>query len=416
MVMPRRRARLGPTDNLVGAGAYDAAARPRFRQTLEETMPSVLLYGDTVRYPALRHEIPLEIMDALMLVDTGEQTFVLTSSLEAARIRAVLPEAELTLYDELGLFDLVREGMARGQAELQVVIRALRRWGIEDVVVPDDLPVAVADRIRAAGVAVSVDGAAVAQRRRIKSDGELAGIRRAQRAAEAGMAAGERLIRGAVAVDGLLHDDGGPLTAEVVRAAIRETCAGAGCPAPPDIMVVSRHSGGGHDPGSGPLPAGLPIEIDLWPRDEASGCWADMTRTFVGGGEPNAATLELRDIVREALEAARAAARPGAGGRELYDAACDVIERAGYPTRRTVEPGETLSRGFYFGLGHGVGLEVHEPPGLGLAADDTLLAGDVIAIEPGIEGIDGIGGVRYEDLLLITENGSETLTQYDYEL
>ena len=99
-------------------------------------MPSVLLYGDTVRYPALRHEIPLEIMDALMLVDTGEQTFVLTSSLEAARIRAVLPEAELTLYDELGLFDLVREGMARGQAELQVVIRALRRWGIEDVVVP----------------------------------------------------------------------------------------------------------------------------------------------------------------------------------------------------------------------------------------------------------------------------------------
>ena len=198
------------------------------------------------------------------------------------------------------------------------------------------------------------------------------------------MAAGAELIRGADRRDGRLS-----VTAEDVRAAVRKACADAGAPAPPDIMVVSALSeGGGHDPGFGPLPADLPIEIDVWPCDEASGCWADMTRTFVCG-EVTSEVAALRDIVREALEAARAAARPGITGRALYDVAAEVVERAGYPTQRTREPGETLTRGFYFSLGHGVGLEVHEPPRLGLGGDEPLVAGDVIAVEPGIEGLEG---------------------------
>jgi Xaa-Pro aminopeptidase len=180
-------------------------------------------------------------------------------------------------------------------------------------------------------------------------------------------------------------------------------------------MVVSALSDGGHDPGYGPLPADLPITIDLWPRDEASGCWADMTRTFVAGRVTDAVAA-LRDVVREALEAVRSAARPGITGRALYDVAADVVERAGHPTQRTREPGQTLAHGFYFSLGHGVGLEVHEPPELGLPGSEPLVAGDVIAVEPGIEGIDGIGGVRFEDLLLITGDGSETLTRYPYDL
>ena len=154
-------------------------------------------------------------------------------------------------------------------------------------------------------------------------------------------------------------------------------------------MVVSALTdGGGHDPGFGPLPADLPITIDLWPRDEASGCWADMTRTFVNGTITEEVEA-LRVIVRDAIEAVREAARPGIGGRELYDIAAGVVESAGHPTQRTREPGQTLAHGFYFGLGHGVGLEVHESPGLGLAAGDTLVPGDVIAVEPGIEGSTG---------------------------
>ncbi len=280
---------------------------------------------------------------------------------------------------------------------------------------PGDLPVAVADRLRAEGLRLDVDSAAVQDRRRVKSPAELDGIRRAQRAAEAGMAAAEALIRGASHAGDDLEHEGEPLTSETVRAAVRAACAAAGAPAPPDIMVVSLRAGGGHDPGSGPLPAGLPITVDLWPRDDASGCWADMTRTFVNG-EVTAPVAALRDVARAALEAARAAARPGITGRALYDVAAEIVEQAGFPTQRTRTPGETLSHGFYFGLGHGVGLEVHEAPGLGLAGGETLVAGDVVAIEPGVEGIEGIGGVRFEDLLLITADGCETLTDYPYEL
>ena len=381
-------------------------------------MATILLYGDTVRYPALRHELPLEIIDPLLLAirEDGGGTAILTSSLESARIAEERPDAELVLLDEVGFYELLGEGVQRDEAELEAVLRAVRRWGIEQAIVPPDLPVAVADKLRGAGVAIDVATKAGAARRRATTAAERAGIRRAQRAAERGMAAGRALIKGATAADGLLQHDGRPLTAEAVREAVRAECAAAGAPAPPDIMVVSLFAGGGHDPGSGPLPAGKPIEIDLWPRDEASGCWADMTRTFVGAGEVTEEVAKLRDIAREALEAAREAARPGVTGRALYDAACDVVERHGYPTQRTRKPGETLDHGFYFGLGHGVGLEVHEPPGLGLSGHDELVAGDVVAIEPGIEGIEGIGGVRFEDLLLITEDGSETLTDYPYDL
>ena len=380
-------------------------------------MATILLYGDTIRYPSIRHEVPLAIVDPLLFVSRGDgQAFVLTSTLEVGRIAEALPGVELVTFQELGFFELLEEGMPRDEADLETVVRATQRWGIENAVVPPDLPVAVADRLRGAGIAIEVDGGALDGRRRVKTPAELAGIRRAQRAAEAGMAVADELIHGADRDGGRLHRDGEPVTAETVRAAIRAACAAAGAPAPPDIMVVSVLSDGGHDPGSGPLPADLPITVDLWPQDEASGCWADMTRTFVGGQVTDAVS-ELRDVVREALEAARSAARPGITGRALYDVAADVVERAGYPTQRTRTPGQTLTHGFYFSLGHGVGLEVHEPPGLGLGGGaETLVAGDVIAIEPGIEGLEGIGGVRFEDLLLITEDGCETLTHYPYDL
>jgi Xaa-Pro aminopeptidase len=364
---------------------------------------TVLLYGDTVRYPALRHEVPLAVVDPFLFAEHNGRPLVLTSSLEASRIAEVLPRAEVLVFDQLGFYELLDEGTAPDDAELETVVRAVERWGIRSAVVPRDLPVAVADRLRAAGVAIEVDGRAVDDRRRVKSAAELDGIRRAQRAAEAGMAAAEALIRD------------GRLNADEVRAAVRAACAEKGAPAPPDILVTSVFSDGGHDPGSGPLPTGLPIVIDLWPCDEQSGCCADMTRTFVAG-EVTGEVARLRDIVREALETARAAARPGITGGELHAVACEVVERAGYPTQRTRSPGEQLTHGFYFSLGHGVGLDMHESPWLGLGSDEALVAGDVIAIEPGLEGLEGIGGVRYEDLLLITAEGCETLTRYDYDL
>ena len=370
-------------------------------------MQALLIYGDTEKSATLRHEIPVAIGDPFLFVGRGdgEPPLIVTNPLEHERIQSAVPGAELVLMNELGFLDMIRGGTPRSEAELEVVAKAVERAGIDAAAVPPDFPVAVADRLRAGGVTLTVDEEGFEARRRAKNELELAGIRRAQRAAEAAMAAAAATIR----------SGDGDLTAEQVRAAAREACAALGCPAPPDIMVSSANSGAGHDPGSGPLPATGPIVVDLWPRDEETGCWADMTRTFVRG-ELTPEVAKLRDIVRDSLEAARSLTRAGVTGKQLYDAAADVIEAAGYPTQRTAAPGETLTTGFYFSLGHGVGLELHEEPSLGLSGTSPLVAGDVIAVEPGIEGLPEIGGVRYEDLLLVTEDGCETLTDFPYDL
>jgi Xaa-Pro aminopeptidase len=228
------------------------------------------------------------------------------------------------------------------------------------------------------------------------------------------MSAAASLLARSEPVGDRLHCDGEPLLAESVRAAVREACAANGVPVGPDLIVSSVWQGSGHEPGRGPLPAGLPIEIDLWPRDEETGCWADMTRTFVVGGEPPEEVRRQERFVTEALQSVYAAVKPGVAGRELHARACDVFEREGYRTQRT-GPGEDPVEGFQFSLGHGVGLQVHEDPGLGAAGHDPLVPGDVLAIEPGLWDRK-VGGVRFEDLLLVTEDGHELLTSFPYDL
>jgi Xaa-Pro aminopeptidase len=375
----------------------------------------LLLHGDTERMPALRHEVPLAIMDPFTLVEVGGRTAIMTSALEVGRVEEVRPDADIVLIESLGYLELVAGGTSEHEAEPEMVARFVQHVGLREAIVPPELSVAIADRLRQAGIVLHVDGGFFERRRRVKTPTELEGIRRAQRSAEAGMKAAAAMLRSADPVDDRLLLGGEVLTAEQVRDALRTVCSAHGAPAPPDVLVTSALSGsGGHDPGSGPLPAHLPIEVDVWPRDEATGCWTDMTRTFVAG-EISDEVAGLRDTVRDALERVRAATRPGITGRELFDIAATVVEGAGHPTQRTREPGEVLDRGFRFSLGHGVGLEVHEPPWLGLAGHEPLVAGDVLAVEPGIE-LPEVGGVRYEDLLLVTEKGCETLTDYPYDL
>ncbi len=381
-------------------------------------MPALLLFGDTERSAALRHEIPIAIGDSLLFVETDGRASVLTSQLERSRIEAAVPGAEIRDYFDFGMKELAEQGLSYAESEHEVSARVLRHLGIADALIPGDFPVALADRLRADGVTLTVDDRAFTARRRAKQGRELEGIRLAQRAAEKGMAAAAALLaRAEPGSDGHLHLNGAELTAERVRDALRAACAEVGARCPPDVLVSSVRAGYGHDPGSGPLPAGLPVTIDLWPRHEASACWADMTRTFVVGDptpEHSALIVEQEQLVRVALDDARAAIRPGVTGRELYDATCERFEAAGFRTQRT-GPGEDPTEGFQFSLGHGVGLEVHEEPALGLRGGDPLVPGDVVAIEPGLRDR-RIGGIRFEDLILVTEDGAETLTDYPYEL
>ncbi len=379
---------------------------------------NVLIWGDTESSPALRHEVPADIGDPFLYLESDGRRVVVTSALEEARIARVAPDLERLLIDELGRDELIAEGRTPIEIEQEMCVRAADRLAIRNAVVPPEFPVAIADRLRAAGLELHPDDAPFTERRRRKSAAEMAGIRRATNAGlEALRAAAAMLRESEIRGEELFGSDGQRLTSEAVRTRIREMCARADAPAPADIMVkpMGPDPHIGHEPGAGPLPAHTPILIDLWPRDEASGCWSDMTRTFVRG-EISDAVAELHALVLNAHERSCAAVRPGIPGVELYGIACDVIEAAGHPTARTKAPGQTLREGFYHGLGHGVGLQVHEAPNLGRSGVDPLIAGDVIAIEPGTI-VRSVGGVRLEDLLVVTDEGAESLTDsFPYDL
>jgi Xaa-Pro aminopeptidase len=371
---------------------------------------NVLVYGDTQTSPALRHEVPVSISDPFLYLEAGDRRAVLTNALEDARIARAAPDLERLLEDQFGRDELISTGWSLGEIEYELCVRAIDAFGITDAVVPPEFPLALADRLRAAGVELTPDEREFIDRRRHKSAAEMAGIRRAADAAVAAMGEAAAMLR-RCEIDGeQLLLDGEQLTAEAVRERIREVCARAGAPAPADIMVkpMGPNPAGGHDPGAGPLPAHLPIEIDLWPRDEQSGCWADMTRAFVRG-EISDPIAEIHALVLDAHERACAAVKPGVPGADLYAIACEVFEAAGHRTGRSKAPGEILREGFFFGLGHGVGLEVHEAPPLGRTGRGPLIVGDVIAVEPGTS-VMAVGGTRVEDLLVVTDDGSERLT------
>ncbi len=312
--------------------------------------------------------------------------------------------------------EMIAQGMRWDESEVELALRLCQRFDVTKVTVPGETGVAVADRLRSEGIEVVVDQPEFIRRRRVKNELEIDGVRRAQAAANGAMGVAAELLRDAYDRDGVLYHRGDVLTSEAVREAMREHVASMGSPMPHDVIVAAGGAAAsGHDPGAGPLPAGMPIVIDIWPEDEASSCWADMTRTFVAGAPAPDDVVEMHRLALEALEAVKAAARPGVTGKELHDIACDIFEAAGHPTQRTKPEGESLNEGFYHSLGHGVGLEVHEYPSLGRSGNEPLVPGDVVAVEPGTYR-HGYGGVRLEDLLLITQDGCEVLADFPYDL
>jgi Xaa-Pro aminopeptidase len=374
---------------------------------------AVLICADSIRSPDMRHAVPVAVPDPFLYVEQNGTRAVVVTAFEVPRIAAADPGIETIPPEELGVDGLFAAGASGAEAALEVYGRACERLGVTAAAVPPDFPLELADRLRADGIDVRVDRELFETRRRSKNEAEVAGLRRAQRACEAALDVARELLRSAEASGDVLRLDGEPLTCERIKVEIERVFSQHAAAAEEFIVSHGPQTAVGHDMGSGPIAPGEPVVFDLFPRDRETGVYSDMTRTYVVGEVPE----EIRRyhaLCREALRRSAEAIRPGVNGKDVMRIVCDYFAAEGFETPLTKAPGTVIESGFFHGLGHGVGLEVHEKPSLSRAGDD-LVPGDVITLEPGLY-LAGVGGVRLEDILLVTTDGAETVTRYPYDL
>jgi Xaa-Pro aminopeptidase len=378
-------------------------------------MTTFFHYGDSVTSPEMLHEVGETVPDPLLFLEHGGRRIIGCGPFEISTFetREDLVD-ELVSYVELGVEDLTKDqSFPQELIGAELALRALRRFDLTSVSVPGRFPVFIADHLRANGIEVGVDPKAWALRRRHKTAWEIEGIERAQRAADTAMLTAARMLKEAERTrDGELRFEGEILTSELIREAMIAELLAQG--AESDLILVQSGDAclTGHDPGSGPIQVDTSLVIDCFPRDRRTGAFTDMTRTFV----PGEASAELRNLhghVRKALDVAFDSIKPGAA--DVYQRVAEYFHSEGFPTQTHHEGDGVLEEGFMHALGHGVGLEVHERPTLGRRAE-PLIEGEVIAVEPGLY-FRGIGGVRLEDTVLVTDGGIEHFTDpFPYDL
>ena len=352
--------------------------------------------------------------DPFTTVYTPDATAILVSALEFGRATTDSRADEVSRLADYDYRELASEHGAEA-AKARVVAAWLDDLGVDAVATPDRFPLGPADRLRERDIGVTPDtDDVVTGIRARKTPEEIDHVRDTQRANEAAMRAAEALLREADVTEGsadpVLHHDGAVLTSERVKTEIESTLLEHGCGLDETIVACGADAADPHNRGSGPLRPDEPIIVDIFPRSKTTGYHGDMTRTFVVG-EPDDTVSEWFDRTHEAFDAALDAVEPGVTGAAVHDAVCDVYEDAEIPTLRSDPTAET---GFIHSTGHGVGLDVHELPRVAPDGDE-LRPGHVVTIEPGLYD-PSVGGVRIEDLIVVTDDGYENLTEYPVEL
>jgi len=351
--------------------------------------------------------------DAVICLRVAGKRYLAVSSLEYGRAAKEAPVEELLSNEELGIIDLARELKSGARAYAVAVANLLDELGASNspVVVPAHFGVVYADELRARGITLTPDGKLFDGLRRAKTEEEISNIERTQNAVEAACAHAVGILEESEIEDeGTLQWRGAPLTSELLRSEIDVELLRRGCAADGTIVAGGPQAADPHERGHGPLKAGESIIVDIFPVDLSTRFYSDMTRTFVKG-EPNEGLQKMYDAVLESQEAALSMIRAGVNGRDVHRKVADVLHEAGYKTNvHDQEKGKPLTEGFFHGTGHGVGLEIHEAPSLSLA-DDVLIPGDVISVEPGVYD-PKVGGVRIEDLVVVTEDGCRNLTKF----
>ncbi len=370
-------------------------------------IPAVIFGGIPAHNAALYHQIRFQAGDPAALVVLGDngsrRRRLIIRDIEMDRARA-----NARADDVSSPADFTPEGglsADRETATAQAAAELLRREGVGRVVSDRTLPLSYAHEIEAAGIELVYDPDLGVRDRRAKDAQELVWLREAQGVTEQCVRMACETIAGAEAgAGGVLNMDAEPLTAERVRAMIDVWLLERGYLNELCIVAGGTQGGDCHERGSGPLRTGEPVIIDIFPRNRVSLYNGDCTRTVVHGEAPDD-FVRMHAAVVEAKRDAIAATRAGVTGEDVHRATVAALARHGYRFARPAEVTSEDEAAMVHGTGHGVGLEVHEPPLLDIGGP-PLVAGDVLTVEPGLYRR-SLGGVRVEDMVAVTRGGAD---------
>jgi Xaa-Pro aminopeptidase len=323
---------------------------------------------------------------------------IIVSQMEHARAVRESSAAVITRA-QAGLVEILREENDPWKATAKMIAGQVQGT----ILVPPRFPLALARALQDS-VGVIVDQNCLETMRAVKTGAQIAIIKNVQKVTESAIDLGISLIRRSMERKGILFADGKPLTSERVRAAMHNHLIDHGCFAKDSIVSCGEDAAIPHCLGSGALKARQPIVLDIFPQDDQTGYFSDMTRT-VSKGKPDAKVLDMHAAVCDAQTLAIRHVRAGVSGADIHQAVVDLFKERGYDNTTT---------GFVHNLGHGIGLQVHELPSLGPSGKE-LAAGNVITIEPGLY-YPGIGGVRLEDIGAVTKKGFSRFTKFRTDL
>lgn len=340
--------------------------------------------------------------DPFVFVQARGRTFLLMSDLEVDRARAQARVDEVRSYSAY-------EGKARQRwAEprtAEVVAFFLEELGVAGVVVPANFPLEHADRLRERGVRVAATPEPFFPQRLVKRAEEIVAIAETQRYTEAALAAALEVLRASDVRGEAVYWQGRPLTSEDLKRVVNVSLMENACVAEHTIIACGLDGVDPHHQGSGPIRANQSIIFDIFPRSSRTRYYADMTRTVVKGRAPDL-LKRMYDAVLAAQRRGIELVRDGASGRAIHAEVAGTLERRGFETALV----NGRHQGFFHGTGHGVGLDIHEPPRIS-KVDHVLRTGQVVTVEPGLYYPEG-GAVRIEDMVAVEAEGGRNLTRF----
>ncbi len=366
-----------------------------------------LLIADSERDANQLYVTGIVIPDPFIVIQAPEKTVMVLSDLELERGRRdahVDDVLSLSVFREM----LQKQGNAYPQL-VDIAECVLHEYQIQAVTVPGNFALHYADPLRERGINVCFEEPFFPSRSR-KTAREIVHIQHTQRQNEIALQHAVRILADSeIGPDDVLYYQGTALTSEYLRTQIQITLLQLGCMDHHTIVACGEQATRPHELGSGALFAHRAIIFDIFPYSLTTRYFADMTRTVVKG-QASDGLKRMYAAVQAGQELAIQAICAGAKGQDIHRQVQEFFTQSGFETGSV----DGVPQGFIHGTGHGVGLEIHEPPRIGNAAD-VLEAGQVVTVEPGLY-YPHIGGVRLEDMVVVTADGCTNLTDYPKQL